>query len=63
MKVDLDSLLLVMDEKNIVSIFASMLIERRIIFCSSKLSTLSSCVQTAVALLYPFTWQVDIFNL
>lgn len=55
--VDLDTLLLVLDPMNILSVFASLLLERRTIFCSSKLSTLSSCVQTAVALLYPFTWQ------
>mmetsp|Transcript_18400 Transcript_18400/g.71098 ORF Transcript_18400/g.71098 Transcript_18400/m.71098 type:complete len:729 (-) Transcript_18400:243-2429(-) len=55
--VDLDTLLLVLDPMNILSVFASLLLERRTIFCSTKLSTLSSCVQTAVALLYPFTWQ------
>lgn len=39
-------------------IFVSLLLERRIIFCATKLSVLSSCIQAAVALVYPFTWQV-----
>lgn len=46
-----------LDDRNIVLIFVSLLLERRVIFCSSKLSTLSSCIQAAVALLYPLTWQ------
>jgi len=47
-----------LEPTNIITIFVSLLIERRIIFCASKLSTLSACVQAAVALLYPFNWQV-----
>jgi len=46
-----------LDDRKIMITFVSLLLERRIVFCSSKLSILSSCIQTAVALLYPFTWQ------
>lgn len=52
-----DALLTHLDPFSIVSILIAMLCERRIIFVSSKLSTLSSCVQASVALIYPFVWQ------
>mmetsp|Transcript_1460 Transcript_1460/g.1861 ORF Transcript_1460/g.1861 Transcript_1460/m.1861 type:complete len:633 (-) Transcript_1460:56-1954(-) len=55
--IDLDTILTSLDETNILIIFAGLLVERRIIFCSEHLSTLSSCIQTAVALVYPFMWQ------
>ncbi|CAB1331519.1 unnamed protein product, partial [Coregonus sp. 'balchen'] len=38
-------------------VFASLLLERRVIFTADKLSTLSQCCHAVVALLYPFTWQ------
>ncbi|XP_013407258.1 DENN domain-containing protein 2A isoform X2 [Lingula anatina] len=41
----------------VVKVFASVLLERRILFCANKLSTLTACVQAITALLYPFTWQ------
>lgn len=37
--------------------FAAMLAERRIIFTSSHLDRLSSCIQAANAFLYPMVWQ------
>ncbi|XP_055921887.1 DENN domain-containing protein 1A isoform X4 [Eupeodes corollae] len=43
--------------KNMISVFASMLAERRIIFTSRSLDKLSSCVQAANAFLYPMVWQ------
>ncbi|XP_077994755.1 DENN domain-containing protein 2C-like [Glandiceps talaboti] len=43
--------------KRLIEIFASMLLERRIIFTAKKLSTLSGCIHALAALLYPFTWQ------
>jgi len=55
--INLDTLLTSLSERNILIVFIALLIERRIIFCSEQLSTLSSCIQTAVALVYPFTWQ------
>jgi predicted hotdog family 3-hydroxylacyl-ACP dehydratase len=41
----------------LLQVFATILLERRVIFCSSQLSVLSSCMSTIVALLYPFEWQ------
>lgn len=55
--VDFEPLLELMDVETILIVFASLLVERRTIFISSKLSVLSSCVQSILALLYPFTWQ------
>lgn len=40
-----------------IAVFAAMLNERRIIFTSKNLDTLSSCVQAANAFLYPMVWQ------
>jgi len=40
-----------------ITIFASLLHERRIIMTSSRLSRLTACVQAANALLYPMSWQ------
>jgi len=46
-----------LDPEMILILFASLLVERRTIFISSKLSLLSSCVQSLLALLYPLAWQ------
>jgi DENN domain-containing protein 1 len=40
-----------------IEIFAALLAERRIIFKSSNLEKLSSCLQASCSLLYPMTWQ------
>ncbi|KAM8782715.1 DENN domain-containing protein 2D isoform 3-T3 [Rhynchonycteris naso] len=40
----------------ILQIFASAVLERRIIFLAEGLSTLSQCIHAAAALLYPFSW-------
>ncbi|KAL5286785.1 DENND1A family protein [Megaselia abdita] len=45
------------DPKEMISVFASMLAERRIIFTSSSLERLSCCVQAANEFLYPMQWQ------
>ncbi|XP_067003048.2 DENN domain-containing protein 1A isoform X2 [Anabrus simplex] len=45
------------DVQNMMTVFASMLYERRIIFTSKKLSRLSACVQSANAIIYPMNWQ------
>ncbi|XP_064193005.1 DENN domain-containing protein 2B-like isoform X2 [Anguilla rostrata] len=55
--VDLESLFSCLSVRQVVRIFASLLLERRVIFVADKLSTLSSCVHAMVALLYPFSWQ------
>lgn len=45
------------DTNNMITIFASMLFERRIIIKSKKLRRLSACVQSANDIIYPMTWQ------
>ncbi|KAL6042658.1 Suppression of tumorigenicity 5 [Balamuthia mandrillaris] len=55
--VDFGPLLRHLDADNVLAVFASLLVERRIIFVADGVSTLSACVQAMVALLYPFSWQ------
>ncbi|XP_076880066.1 DENN domain-containing protein 2B isoform X2 [Brachyhypopomus gauderio] len=55
--VDFESLFSCLSVRQVVRVFASLLLERRVIFVADKLSTLSSCVHAMVALLYPFSWQ------
>ncbi|XP_053863219.1 DENN domain-containing protein 1A isoform X7 [Malaclemys terrapin pileata] len=38
-------------------LYASMLYERRILICCSKLSTLTACIHGSAAMLYPMFWQ------
>jgi hypothetical protein len=45
--------------ENVISVFASVLMERRIIFFSNDISVLSSVTHAFAALIYPFTWQVS----
>ncbi|XP_025919598.1 DENN domain-containing protein 2D isoform X2 [Apteryx rowi] len=40
----------------ILHIFASAVLERRLIFLAEELSVLSQCIHAVAALLYPFTW-------
>nr|XP_020638179.1 DENN domain-containing protein 2D isoform X1 [Pogona vitticeps] len=42
--------------EKILLIFASVALERRIVFLAEELSSLSKCIHAAAALLYPFTW-------
>uniref|UniRef100_A0A8C9VPV9 DENN domain containing 2B n=1 Tax=Scleropages formosus TaxID=113540 RepID=A0A8C9VPV9_SCLFO len=55
--VDLESLFCCLSVRQVVRVFASLLLERRVIFVADKLSTLSSCAHAVIALLYPFSWQ------
>ncbi|KAJ8249289.1 hypothetical protein GJAV_G00233210 [Gymnothorax javanicus] len=55
--VDMESLFNCLSVRQVVRVFASLLLERRVIFVADKLSTLSSCMHAVVALLYPFSWQ------
>ncbi|MFT7802209.1 DENN domain-containing protein 2C [Arapaima gigas] len=55
--VDFQSLLQCLSVERLLQVFASLLLERRVIFIADKLSTLSRCAHAALALLYPFTWQ------
>ncbi|XP_007531272.2 DENN domain-containing protein 2B isoform X2 [Erinaceus europaeus] len=55
--VDFACLFTCLSVRQLIRIFASLLLERRVIFVADKLSTLSSCSHAVVALLYPFSWQ------
>ncbi|XP_023687100.2 DENN domain-containing protein 2C isoform X1 [Paramormyrops kingsleyae] len=55
--VHFQSLLQCLSVGHLLQVFASLLLERRVIFIADKLSTLSHCAHAALALLYPFTWQ------
>ncbi|XP_042326698.1 DENN domain-containing protein 2A isoform X2 [Sceloporus undulatus] len=55
--VDFESLFSSLSIRHLSRVFASLLLERRVIFVADKLSTLSKCCHAMVALLYPFTWQ------
>ncbi|XP_033048164.1 DENN domain-containing protein 2A isoform X2 [Trachypithecus francoisi] len=55
--VDFESLFSSLSVRHLVCVFASLLLERRVIFIADKLSTLSKCCHAMVALIYPFTWQ------
>ncbi|XP_024149474.1 DENN domain-containing protein 2C [Oryzias melastigma] len=55
--VDFDSLLQCLSAERLLQVFASLLLERRVIFIADKLSVLSRCGHAVLALLYPFTWQ------
>ncbi|XP_054251851.1 DENN domain-containing protein 2C [Indicator indicator] len=55
--VDFECLLKCLSVSHTIRVFASLLLERRVIFVADNLSTLSKCGHAAVAMLYPFTWQ------
>uniref|UniRef100_A0A8C6D5I5 DENN domain containing 2D n=1 Tax=Moschus moschiferus TaxID=68415 RepID=A0A8C6D5I5_MOSMO len=54
--VDFRSLMRCLSFEQILQIFASAVLERRIIFLAEGLSTLSQCIHATAALLYPFSW-------
>ncbi|KAI5095311.1 DENN domain-containing protein 2C [Silurus meridionalis] len=55
--VEFETLLRCLSVSRLLQVFASLLLERRVIFIADKLGTLSQCAHSALALLYPFTWQ------
>ncbi|XP_072419519.1 DENN domain-containing protein 2C-like [Chiloscyllium punctatum] len=55
--VDFECLFGCLNVRHVIHVFASLLLERRVIFIADKLSTLSKCGHAAIAMLYPFTWQ------
>uniref|UniRef100_A0A3Q3D675 UDENN domain-containing protein n=1 Tax=Hippocampus comes TaxID=109280 RepID=A0A3Q3D675_HIPCM len=55
--VDFECLFSSLSLRLLLRVFASLLLERRVIFTADKLSTLSQSCHAVVALLYPFTWQ------
>ncbi|KAH0618994.1 hypothetical protein JD844_018589, partial [Phrynosoma platyrhinos] len=54
--VEFQALLQRLSPEKILFIFASAVLERRIVFLAEELSSLSKCIHAAAALLYPFTW-------
>nr|XP_039266885.1 DENN domain-containing protein 2C-like isoform X1 [Styela clava] len=55
--VDLQCLLSELGVDITIKIFASLLLERRVIISGKSLSTLTACIHAFRALLYPFIWQ------
>ncbi|KAM3846040.1 DENN domain-containing protein 1C [Vipera latastei] len=54
---NLTEFVVAVDVNNMMHLYASLLHERRILLTSSKLSTLTACVQASSSLLYPMYWQ------
>ncbi|XP_033009022.1 DENN domain-containing protein 2D [Lacerta agilis] len=54
--VEFQALFQCLSPEKILQIFASAVLERRIVFLAEELSSLSKCIHAAAALLYPFTW-------
>ena len=59
LQISLLPLLSRLDVHSLVLLYSAMLCERRIVFVSRHLPTLSACLHAATSLLYPFTWQVS----
>ncbi|XP_052587564.1 DENN domain-containing protein 2C [Peromyscus californicus insignis] len=55
--VDFECLFKCLSVCRLIRVWASLLLERRVIFVANSLSTLSKCGHAVVATLYPFTWQ------
>jgi hypothetical protein len=53
-----DAVLAHISPANIVSLFASIAVERRVIFMSKNVTLLSEVIQALLGLLYPTSWQV-----
>ncbi|XP_042308166.1 DENN domain-containing protein 1C [Sceloporus undulatus] len=54
---NLTEFVVAMDVNNMLRLYASLLHERRILLTTSKLSTLTACVQASSSMLYPMHWQ------
>ena len=48
-----------LETHHMISVFAAMLHERRILFLSKSLKKLTSCIFAAESLIYPMYWQVN----
>ncbi|XP_016114452.1 DENN domain-containing protein 2D-like [Sinocyclocheilus grahami] len=55
--VDFHTLFRCLNDEEVLMVFAATVTERRIIFISEELSTLSQVLHAVAALLYPFVWQ------
>ncbi|XP_063150445.1 DENN domain-containing protein 1C isoform X2 [Candoia aspera] len=54
---NLTEFVVAVDVNNMLHLYASLLHERRILLTSSKLSTLTACIQASSSMLYPMYWQ------
>jgi hypothetical protein len=54
---DMRALLCTLNINNVLTIFISLITERRVIFYSNSVTTLSGAVQAAVDLIAPLSWQ------
>ncbi|KAI3357467.1 hypothetical protein L3Q82_015507, partial [Scortum barcoo] len=50
-------------DEEVLVVFASAVLERRIIFIADELGTLSQIIHAVAALLYPFTWQHTLISI
>ncbi|KAJ8265884.1 hypothetical protein COCON_G00149830 [Conger conger] len=55
--VDFSTLFRCLGHEEVLQVFASTVLERRIVFIAEELGTLSQVINAVAALLYPFTWQ------
>eukprot|EP01099_Mayorella_cantabrigiensis_P007352 TRINITY_DN6517_c0_g1_i1.p1 TRINITY_DN6517_c0_g1~~TRINITY_DN6517_c0_g1_i1.p1 ORF type:complete len:758 (+),score=170.68 TRINITY_DN6517_c0_g1_i1:168-2441(+) len=55
--VNFEQIMKVLSPENILQIFAGILMERRYVFISKRVATLSNFIQVFMSLLYPFSWQ------
>ncbi|KAM8930501.1 DENN domain-containing protein 2D [Pelodytes ibericus] len=55
--IDFKTLLQCLNPQNLLNIFASVALEKRIVFIANDLSVLSQCIHAVAAMLYPFTWE------
>lgn len=55
--VDFATLFRCLTDEEVLVVFASAVLERRIVFVAEELSTLSQVIHAVAALLYPFIWQ------
>ncbi|KAG7270780.1 hypothetical protein CRUP_019420, partial [Coryphaenoides rupestris] len=54
---NLTELMVAVDVRNLLQLYASILFERRILIFASKLSTVTACVHALAGVLYPMHWQ------
>ncbi|XP_060913983.1 DENN domain-containing protein 2D-like isoform X1 [Labrus mixtus] len=50
-------------DEEVLLVFASAVLERRIVFIADELGTLSQIIHAVAALLYPFTWQHTLISI
>ncbi|KAM6981792.1 LOW QUALITY PROTEIN: DENN domain-containing protein 2D-like [Tautogolabrus adspersus] len=61
--VDFGKLFSCLTDEEVLLVFASAVLERRIVFIADELGTLSQIIHAVAALLYPFTWQHTLISI